>query len=263
MSDAAGSSDPRLFYAEWGLEEGADPEDVDGWYRANPALGIRIDESFVRAELDALRATPEQFARERLGIPEQPVDLTEMSPVPSATWVTLVDKESSIVDARRFALDVSPDRRWSTYGMAGRRADGLLHVETFDHRPGTRWVLERGVEIWRRELTSIRIDKAGPAAAFISLLRERGVTVDEVSTAEHAQAAGQFIDAAINGQLRHLGQLSLDQALKGAVLRPSGDTELWGRRSSRMDITPLVAVTLALGGVPAVKKPATARVAVL
>jgi hypothetical protein len=34
------------------------------------------------------------------------------------------------------------------------------------------------------------------------------------------------------------------------VLRSTGDAELWGRRSSKVDITPLVAVTLALGGVP-------------
>jgi hypothetical protein len=43
----------------------------------------------------------------------------------------------------------------------------------------------------------------------------------------------------------------LTAALKGAVLKPSGDATLWSRRSSRVDITPLVAVTVALGGVPA------------
>ena len=45
---------PRLFYAEWGNEENVDRHDKDAWYRANPALGIRIDEAFIEAELEAM-----------------------------------------------------------------------------------------------------------------------------------------------------------------------------------------------------------------
>ena len=252
--------DGRLFYAGWELDAGADIEDRDNWYRANPALGIRIGEEFIQAELDAMRASPDLFARERLGVPEFPEAEAEAA-VALTVWLKLVDKESQIDTSRTFALDVSPDRRWSTFGMAGRRSDGLLHVETFDHRPGTAWVLDRAVEIHQREGSAIRVDRSGPAAAFMALLRERGVAVAEVSSAEHAQACGQFLDAVANGGLRHLGQSSLEVALKSAVLRPAGDAELWGRRSSRADITPLVAVTLALGGVPAVAPP-TARIAV-
>jgi hypothetical protein len=42
----------------------------------------------------------------------------------------------------------------------------------------------------------------------------------------------------------------LRTAVVAASLRASGDAELWSRRSSKMDITPLVATTLAVGGVP-------------
>jgi hypothetical protein len=236
----------RLFYAEWSCEPEADPADRENWYRSNPALGIRITEESVESEFHAL--SPDEFARERLGIAEVP-PLVE-SAVPLTTWATLADEDSCLEGHRHFALDVSPDRRGASYGVAGRRHDGLLHVETVHREPGTAWVLDRGVELFERWRTPIRIDKGGPAASFIALLRERGVEVVEVSTAEHAQACGQFIDAAANGGLRHLGQMSLDSALRGAVLRATGDSVLWGRRSSKVDITPLVAVTLALGGVP-------------
>ncbi len=238
--------DGRLFYAEWACDADADPASRDGWYQANPALGIRISEDFIEAELGALSAT--EFARERLGIPENPE--TVESVIPLDVWAGLFDKDSRLESHRQFALDVSPDRRWATFGVAGRRHDGRLHVETAHREPGTKWVLDRAVELWDRWRTAIRIDKTSPAASFIVPLRERAVEVVEVSTAEHAQACGQFIDAAINDGLRHLGQVSLDSALRGAVLRASGDAELWGRRSSKVDITPLVAVTLALGGVP-------------
>jgi hypothetical protein len=50
--------------------------------------------------------------------------------------------------------------------------------------------------------------------------------------------------------LVHLGQPSLDKALRGAVLRLSTDgASVWSQRSSQVEITPLVACTVALGGV--------------
>ena len=85
---------------------------------------------------------------------------------------------------------------------------------------------------------------------------EAGVEVVEVSTGDMARATGQIIDVVNGGDLRHLDQQSLRSAIVAAKLRASGDAELWSRRSSKMDITPLVAVTLALGGVPEASAPA-------
>ena len=48
--------------------------------------------------------------------------------------------------------------------------------------------------------------------------------------------------------LRHLGGLELRQAVKGATKRPLGDAWAWSRRNSTVDISPLVAATLALWG---------------
>jgi hypothetical protein len=240
----------RLAYFEWANPSDVDPDDRDAQYAVNPAMGVRISEDFIDAERELMKDIPEEFLREVMGVADEPPNLSGDGVVDSVVWAALADEETRIESQRHFALDVSPDRRWASYGVAGRRHDGLLHVETVHREPGTAWVLDRGVELFGRWRTPIRIDKGGPAASFIALLRERGVEVVEVSTAEHAQACGQFIDAAANGGLRHLGQMSLDSALRGAVLRATGDSVLWGRRSSKVDITPLVAVTLALGGVP-------------
>jgi hypothetical protein len=239
----------RLLYAEWGLDVGADLTDEANWFRTNPALGIRIGAEFVRAELDAMRSMPDEFGRERLGIAEPLED--DVTVVPLETWAGLVDVDSRIVSHRQIALDVSPDHRWACFAAAGRRDDGRLHVEAFDHRPGTAWVLDRAAELAVRWQVPIRLEKTGPAGGFIAKLAERGVPVDEITSAGHAHAVGQFIDATLGDDLRHLGAASLTAALKGAVLKPSGDATLWSRRSSRVDITPLVAVTVALGGVPA------------
>jgi hypothetical protein len=240
---------PRLFFAEWSVEDVLDIENVDNWYAANPAMGIRISEEFVRSELDALRSTPVEFARERLGVPD-PIG-AEVTVVPLEVWQSLVDEAKNVIVSHRcFALDASPDMRFACFAAAGRRKDGKVQVEAFDHRPRTGWVVERAVELYEKWRVPIRVERGGPAGAFLGPLREAGVEVVEVSTVEHTQSVGQFLDLTGNDGLRHPGGSLVATALASAVLRASGDASRWGRRSSKTDITALVAVTLALGGVP-------------
>jgi hypothetical protein len=56
-----------------------------------------------------------------------------------------------------------------------------------------------------------------------------------------------FFDAVDQRTLRHLGTLEMTTALRGAVKRPLGDAWAWSRKSSSVDICPLVAATLAVG----------------
>jgi hypothetical protein len=49
-------------------------------------------------------------------------------------------------------------------------------------------------------------------------------------------------------ELDHLGDDVLRDAIRGAKARPIGDgASAWGRRSSSVNVAPLVACTLALG----------------
>lgn len=238
----------RLLFAEWGLDKDADPEDAANWYLANPAMGFRITEEFVRAELDAMRAMPAEFGRERLGIAELPS--SDVSAIPG--WPELADVDSVIESHRAIALDVSPDRKWASLAWAGRRSDGLVHVEAFDSQPGTAWVLPACRALWVKWRLPVRIQTGSPAASFVDLLAAEGVGVDEVAAADHARAVGQLLDAVDAKTLRHHDDPVLNVAVQGAELRSVGDVELWARRSTSTNVTPLVAVTLALGGVPVV-----------
>ena len=229
-----------------------DPSDRDVWYRTIPGLGRWVTEEGVEALYDELGH--DLFLREILCVWD-PDPASQDSLV--GNWARLADDGSRIVGAPCIALDVSKDRRWSCFGAAGRRDDGRLHVEVtgndaqLDHRRGTGWVVERGVELSAAWQVPVRVEKGSPAAAFVTLLREAGADVLEVTAQDHAAAAGQFLNACENNGLRHLGQTSLAAAVQGAVLRSSGDADRWERRSAKVDVTPLVAVTLALGGVPA------------
>lgn len=253
-----GEGSPRFAYVEHTAEKvsvvdgrmvsvrPADLLDRDAWAEAHPAYGHRISDESLLGLFDELG--PDDFGRECLCIwePEETDDTSELV----AGWPALADAGSVIASHHQIGLDVSPDRRWSSFGAAGRRDDGRLHVEAWEHRPGTSWVLEVAVASWLLRHIPIRIQTSSPAGAFIAPLKERGVEVVEMSVGDHAQALGQFLDACANDQLRHLGGVSLSAAVKGAVVRTSGDVDVLGRRSSKTDITPLVAVTLAVGGVP-------------
>jgi hypothetical protein len=225
-----------------------EPTDHDAWWRANPALGARLEVEFLHEQLKTLG--PDLFAREHLCVWD-PCEDEDRGVLDLDLWQSLADPTSAIASHHCLALDVAFDRKWASFAAAGRRADGKAHVEVFHRQPGTNWVVERAVEAHTKSGLPVRILSGSPAASFVPLLMERGVAVDEVPPGDHARAVGQFLDAVENRELAHLGDPMLTAALSGAVLRSSSnDSSVWARKSSKVDISPLVAVTVALGGVP-------------
>ena len=232
----------RLVYLEWSAGPDDDMASPVTWQRANPAYGIRLTADAIGTELRTM--SPATFARERLGIfdPEDGGG----GVISLDAWQRLTDSTSVIDGAVTIALDVSPERDWATFAAAGRRADGHEHVEVIDRRPGTGWVIDRAVELAAKWSCPIVLDPSSPAGGLMAALESSGVEVREVSHRDHAQACGSLVDAVRNESVRHLGQPSLTAALAGAAKRQSGDVWLWSRSSSHVDITPLVAATLAL-----------------
>ena len=260
-------TDPTLLYAEWSVDrrESGDDEpytpdrvtlsvlsDESAWAEANPAYGIRITREAIESEMRAM--TMRTFCVERLGIGDWPAtDGAASSKIDLQAFRALVDTKSSIVGALCLAIDTSPDRAWSSISAAGTRADGLRHVELVDRRRGTGWVPDRLAEIARRhDVRVILLDAVGPAASILPALDDAGLglttPVVTVSAQDYARACGQVYDLVQDAGLRHLGQPEVDAAVKGAATRPLGDAWAWARKSSQVDITPLVSLTLALYG---------------
>lgn len=221
------------------------------WRSANPALvSGRAPESFFAEQL--ARLGDALFAREHLGVWDaEPSDGGSMA-VPVETWARLLDPGSLIASNHQWAVAVNPERTAASVAVVGRRDDGRLHVEVVEHRAGVSWVVDRVLAGLGGRSVPLRVHRSGPEGALIDVLRARGVEVVEVATAEVAQATGQFIDVVLSDGLRHIGQASLDRSLQGAVLRQSSDgASVWSQRQSSVEISPLMAVTVALGGVPA------------
>jgi hypothetical protein len=242
----AGTSE-SLTYFEWCASQQDALDDPRVWAAANPALDIRISPEFVARELEALES--EEFARERLGIWTE----EDRNPriIPAEVWAACDDVESRPTGPVCFALDVSPDRASATIVMAAESDRGGVHVEitgndvVYDHRPGTGWVVERAVELQQRWGGKVAVAKGSPAWSLKEDLEAAKVDLLPISTEEHSQACGDLYDAVNEARLRHVGQVELDAAVAGADRRYYGDAWLWSRRTSSVDISPLVAVTLA------------------
>ena len=245
-------NDPALAYFEFSVpvdvadvtkEMATDP---GAWAQGNPGLGIRITAEHIAREQRSMDART--FAVERLGAGDWPAtDESADELIAEATWQKRADTSSRIVDPICFAIDVTPDRSAAAIGAGGKREDGLYGIEVVEHKRGTGWVVKRLLElIAAHRPDAVVLDAAGPAAALLPDLLAAQVDVKPVSAKEHAQACGIFYDAVDQDVLRHLDTPELAAAIAGAATRPLGEAWAWSRKSSAIDISPLVACTLAL-----------------
>jgi hypothetical protein len=236
-------------YFEWSAVEGSDPADPATWWATMPALGHTVTEQTIAAEFERLELA--DFCRAYLNWwpGEIPADWQVIA---EADWLALADPASAAVDPVAFAADVTPDRSAAAIAVAGVRPDGLGHVEVVDHRPGTGWVVGRLVELADRwQPCAIVVDDTGPAGSLIPPLEAAELEVARPTTRARAAADSGFYDAVVNGALRYRPGPhgpALDAAVAGAAKRPLGDSWAWARRGLSVDISPLVAVSLARWG---------------
>lgn len=245
------AGDRDLAYFDFGAEGPASAVNLDDpavWAGTNPALGIRISEETVARERAAL--SDADFARERLGVWPPSVG-GQWQVIDEASWRSRIDVESQCSGRVVFAADVTPDRRYASIAVAGWRADGGLHVEVVDHRPGTGWVVPRLIDLRAKwDAAAIVLDPGGPAGSLLADLECNVIEPKIPSAREVGQGCGQLWDSVCgeSPDLRHIDQPQLAVALSGAVKRPLGDAWAWSRRDSSVDLSPLVAVTLAAWG---------------
>lgn len=258
--DRTSAPDASLTFLEWSCRDDlprtkSAMNDPALWAQANPALGIRITEQFVAAELRTMGAI--EFARERLGVSDYPPDEEDeggWEVIPEAEWKKLAVQGEAprpgTEGARRpaFSVDMTPDRTMAALGAAFRDENGALVVEVINHAQGSGWVVPRCVELGGRYDCVFVVDKRGPAASLIQPLEEAELNVMTIDTGAVADAYGAFLDAATDTRdLVHLDDEPLNDAVKGATTRTLGDRNTWDRRGTA-DICPLVAVTNAAYG---------------
>ncbi|ADG97639.1 Terminase [Segniliparus rotundus DSM 44985] len=239
------AEDDSVGIFEWSAPPGCDPKDRHAWAQANPALGVTITE---RAIASAYATDPAPvFAAEVLC--QWPLTVTP-GPFPPGSWDSTRDDNSTIAtdSPRVVGLDMAWNRSTVTLALAGRRDDGMAHVEITAQRAGSDWVAPWLAE--RREKIAAVIVQANgaPASSLVADLEAAGLPVIAWRGPDLGKATGAFHDLLATGKIRHLSHPGLDQAAATAAVRPAGDAWLIDRKHSPVDPAPLVAAIAATWG---------------
>ena len=229
-------------YFEWSSEDGADFLDPDVWRSCMPALGHTTPIEAIQSAADQM--TEPEFRRAYLNqwVTRAADDLA----LPMDHWYEAADASSRMLDPVTFAIDVTPDRSSACIAAYGLNVDNIGHGEVVDHRPGVDWVVARMADLAGRwGVYEVALDSAGPAMSLIQELQDASITPRLLNTTDVTTACANLFDALVAGQFRHIDQPGLNAAVAGAKRRPIGDRWAYGRKSSGVDITPIVAVTFA------------------
>lgn len=230
---------------EWSAPDDADPGDRATWRACMPALGRTISEEAVEADWRSMDAN--EFARAYLNRWTTTLSDPVIAPL---RWAALADEGTRPTGPVALAYDVAPDRASSSIAVAGQLEDGRWWADMIEHdTTGTGWIVPRLVELCRQyDPVAVVADSYGPGASLLPELERSGVKVTVTGPKEMANACGVFYDAVAAGDFAHAGRALMADAIEGATKRSLGDAWAWNRRRGGVDLSPLVAATLALYG---------------
>lgn len=240
-----------MAYIELAAPRDCDSDDHEAWAKANPSYPLRTSEdSIIRMR----QLLPEDsFRREALGIWDETGSAGVIS---RDTWDATTILERPDGGTTSFGVDMPPDRSEISIGACARYPDGTAHVELAEcrstHEHGTMWAVDWLAERWPHT-AAIVIDSQSPALSLLPDLRARHMKITVTGTRELGQATGRMLDMLTAHTVTHLpdtAQPALADAALSVTLRGigSGGMTAWQRTGSDVDISPLVAVTLALHG---------------
>lgn len=240
---------------EYSAVDDCDIWDRDGWSQANPSLGYPggpTEETL--AEIAASVGQPGK------GMPEHKFRTENL-----CQWVTLAadgifkpedieactDQTTEIAqDSPLYlAVDTSKDRSMTYAAVAGWRDDGLPHVEVITGRAYTEWVPDYLANklVFAPEAIIVQ-GRGAPASTIIDFIEQAGVEITRCEGTNLPNSCGQFYDRVIGHRIRWGNQPDLLLALKEAQVKTMGDSWIFNREKSPVDIAPLCAAAFALWG---------------
>lgn len=261
LRDRGMAHGPRIALWEWCAASGDDLDDMDELYRANPALGIRLDLDFIlnveRGSMD-----DKKYARERLGLWH---DNSIKAPIDPVLWesrgIAARGLTQSVITSRYVvAIDAAPDRSTATVALAGYTADKLKQVEVLQSGRGISWCVGFIDKLYQAKLNplplAVCVQSGGRAGALIPELEALEVEVIPFGSKEIMAATGFLYDSVEDGTLIHLDDMSVKAGLTGGrkynIGGKVGGDEYngwgWSRADTTVDLTGVCAITYALWG---------------
>lgn len=224
-----------IAYFEWSAAENADPDDPTIWEKTIPSLGLTLDIETIRHARATM--TDNEFRRAWLNTWTQATELA----IPAAAWNKAQNERARPNAPLTYCLDISLDRALASIAVADEHGN----CELIDNKPGTGWVVERLTEIVNKHGGRVAIDMYGPAGAYAPVLEQHKIEVVKYALKDVCHAANRFYDALIGGTINIRPTENLDRAAASVRKKPVGSSWLWARNDPGVDLTPLLALTVA------------------
>lgn len=247
------------YWAEWSVEQQSDVNDVDLWYKCNPALGYQLTERNVRAEN---KTDIVDFNIQRLGLW---LRYNQKSAISENEWKSLaVETVPSRKSLKCIGIKYGPDGTNVSMSIAYRTTEGNVFVEAIACNPtrsGTRWIidfLQRATDIG-----AVVIDGANGQKILTDAMLDVGLKAPLLPKVQEIIAANASFEQAVFGNgICHRAQPSLVQVVTNCDKRNIGSNGGFGYRSIKpdADISLMDSVILAHWAVNNLKEPKVQRI---
>jgi hypothetical protein len=252
-----------LAWIEYGAPDGPMPDldDQALLYETNPALEVRHGNGNFGLSLETVNGERDElseadYARERLGWWGNPEAKDHRGVIDMEQWRSLKVAGDELPSRGLIVVDCSPDLEWTTVAVITDGTDSKP-LALVDRHEGTSWVIklkagdDGNVQATGRipqlvaDLDSVLEVVLTPSARIFSASMTKADIEHKVLTpTEVGHGCTVFQQMVTDAELEHVGQPTLEVAVRQAVTRFVGDTQQWDRRKRSVDISPLVAVSV-------------------
>lgn len=266
----------RVCFIDYGIDDDADPEDLEAIAAAHPAYGLTVTHQALVDAREEFRASPtgDDVAGWARAYGNR-ASRTRETAIPAAVWSAAGRSGQPLPDRAGLAFDVTPGLERAALS-AGWRAPldlpaqditaGDALVELLHVGPSTREFPELVASVARARGVPVIADRGSVGALEVmDALARNHEDVEQRITgmAEYAAACVGFERGIVDGTVHHFHDRDLDDAVAVATKRPLGDGAFgWGRKGAAGSIAELVAATLSVRAFDTLPAPLAKPVAV-
>ena len=220
-------------WAEWSVDQQSDVNDVELWYRCNPAMGYQLNERKIKAEdkTDVI-----DYNIQRLGLW---IKYNQKSVISEAEWLALEVEQVPERDGKKFiGIKYGVDGSNVAMAIAFRAKNGKIFVECLDCRPariGNEWII--AILRSMKDLGGVIVDGANGQKLLEEAMKNAGIKIKPVlPTVGNVIVANALFEQALEAAtLCHKAQPSLVMSATNCEKRSIGSNGGFGYKSLTPD----------------------------
>jgi hypothetical protein len=243
------NKDKRLCWIEYGAPDGPmpDPDDMDLLYAANPALGLVHANGAHGLQMDVISdekadLSPEGYARERLGWWGRGPEKASKGVIDTTRWGEL-KVSASAPSVAQITVHTDPTQKWTSIALASQYAGDRVLV-LVDRHEGTNVLAAIKTLIANLEET-VEVALTNTSKFLSPRLTKAKIEHKVLTPGEVGAGCLAFQDMARLKTLAHVNQQVLNDAIANGTTKYVGDTQQWDQRNRSIDISSLVAGSVA------------------